>query len=40
MTPGWLLIYKRDEGRLILALVRNGSHSDLFLRRRRNNIVN
>ena len=22
--------YKRDEGRLILALVRNGSHSDLF----------
>ncbi len=21
---------KRDEGRLILALVRNGSHSDLF----------
>ncbi len=30
ITPDWLLIYKRDEGRLILALVRNGSHSDLF----------
>lgn len=30
IPPDWLLIYKRDEGRLILALVRNGSHSDLF----------
>lgn len=30
ILPDWLLIYKRDEGKLILGLIRNGSHSDLF----------
>lgn len=30
ITPDWLLIYKVDEDKLILTLVRTGSHSELF----------
>ncbi len=30
LAPDWLLIYKIDGARLILTLVRTGSHSDLF----------
>lgn len=30
VEPDWLLIYKIDEGRLILTLTRIGSHSELF----------
>ena len=30
MQPDWLLIYAVDEDRLILELIRTGSHSDLF----------
>lgn len=30
IEPNWLLIYKIDEDRLILALSRTGSHSALF----------
>lgn len=30
ITPDWLLVYKCDDGKLVLTLVRNGSHSDLF----------
>lgn len=30
IEPNWLLIYKVDEGELILTAVRTGSHSDLF----------
>lgn len=30
ITPDWLLIYKVDNDKLILALTRMGSHSDLF----------
>ena len=28
--PDWLLIYRIDRDRLILSLIRNGSHSELF----------
>jgi mRNA interferase YafQ len=28
--PDWLLIYKIDQGALLLQLIRTGSHSDLF----------
>ena len=30
INPDWLLIYKVEEDKLILNLVRTGSHSDLF----------
>lgn len=30
ITPDWLLIYKINEGELILFLTRTGTHSDLF----------
>lgn len=30
VEPDWLLIYRVDEGLLILELVRTGSHADLF----------
>ena len=30
ITPDWLLIYKIDNGELILCLTRTGTHSDLF----------
>ena len=30
VEPDWLLIYRVDEGELILTAVRLGSHSDLF----------
>ena len=30
IIPDWLLIYKQDKAILILTLVRNGTHSDLF----------
>ena len=30
IKPDWLLIYRIDEGDLILFLSRTGSHSDLF----------
>lgn len=30
LTPGWLLIYRVDGGRLTLTATRLGSHSDLF----------
>ena len=30
IRPNWLLVYKKDKEELILALVRIGSHSDLF----------
>ncbi len=30
IQPDWLLIYKIDNDRLILKLIRTGSHSDLF----------
>ena len=30
ITPDWLLIYRKYEDHLILALTRTGSHSDLF----------
>lgn len=30
IQPDWLLIYRIDHERLVLALVRTGSHSDLF----------
>ena len=30
IEPDWLLIYKIDEGVLVLSLCRTGSHSDLF----------
>ena len=28
--PDWLLIYKKEAGKLVLALRRTGTHSDLF----------
>jgi mRNA interferase YafQ len=31
ITPDWLLIYKKEEGILVLTLMRLGSHSDLCL---------
>jgi len=30
IQPDWLLVYKIDGDRLVLTLVRTGSHSDLF----------
>ena len=30
IKPDWLLIYKVYSGRLVLGLIRTGSHSDLF----------
>ena len=30
ITPDWLLIYRIDQGALMLFLSRTGSHSDLF----------
>lgn len=30
IEPDWLLIYKKYQSELILYLVRNGSHSELF----------
>lgn len=30
IEPDWLLIYKIEKDRLILALIRTGTHSDLF----------
>lgn len=30
IEPDWLLVYRIDKGRLILQLIRTGSHSDLF----------
>lgn len=30
IEPDWLLIYKIIENRLVLRLIRTGSHSDLF----------
>lgn len=30
IQPDWLLIYKIEKDRLILKLIRTGSHSDLF----------
>lgn len=30
ILPDWLLIYRIEDGNVILALARTGSHSDLF----------
>ena len=30
VAPDWLLIYKIDNGKLLLFLARTGSHSDIF----------
>lgn len=30
IEPDWLLIYRKDSERIILYLLRTGSHSDLF----------
>ena len=30
VIPDWLLVYRVDEGVLVLTLVRNGTHSDVF----------
>lgn len=30
VQPDWLLIYRRDDGALVLYLMRTGSHADLF----------
>lgn len=30
IMPDWLLIYRIEDGNVILALARTGSHSDLF----------
>ncbi|MBQ3402699.1 MAG: type II toxin-antitoxin system YafQ family toxin [Synergistaceae bacterium] len=30
INPDWLLIYKKDNDKLILFLARTGTHSDLF----------
>ncbi len=30
IEPDWLLIYKIERDRLVLALIRTGTHSDLF----------
>ena len=30
ITPDWVLVYKIDGNRLILALTRTGTHSDIF----------
>lgn len=29
IQPDWLLVYKKDDGKLVLVLARTGSHSDL-----------
>jgi mRNA interferase YafQ len=28
--PDWVLLYKRDEGQLLLLLIRTGTHSKMF----------
>ncbi len=30
ILPNWLLIYRKEEGFLVLILTRTGTHSDLF----------
>ena len=30
VAPDWLLIYQVDQEKLLLLLIRNGTHSDLF----------
>lgn len=30
ITPDWLMIYKVENGSLVLSLTRTGSHSDIF----------
>ena len=30
ITPDWLLIYKIENGEMLLSLTRTGTHSDLF----------
>jgi mRNA interferase YafQ len=30
IRPDWLLVYKKDNDRLILYIIRTGSHSDIF----------
>lgn len=30
IEPDWLLVYRIEKGKLILQLIRTGSHSDLF----------
>lgn len=30
VLPDWLLVYRLDDGALVLTLSRTGSHSDLF----------
>ena len=30
IRPNWLLVYLKDKEKLILTLIRTGSHSDLF----------
>ncbi len=30
INPDWLLVYRKDNNRLILFLARTGTHSDLF----------
>ena len=30
IEPDWLLVYKKDNNKLILFLIETGSHSDLF----------
>ena len=30
INPDWLLIYKKEAGKMVLALRRTGTHSDLF----------
>jgi mRNA interferase YafQ len=30
ITPDWLLLYRIEEGVLVLALTRTGTHADLF----------
>lgn len=30
VQPDWLIVYKLDDGALVLTLMRTGTHSDLF----------
>ena len=30
IRPDWLLVYKYDEGKLLLLLINTGSHSEVF----------
>jgi mRNA interferase YafQ len=30
IAPDWLLLYKRDEGELVLLLIRTGTHAKMF----------